>query len=185
MVTPVIVLATYCLLHLLIFKRQGIIKDEGIIKSIFFIIGTLLYFSSNYFSSHMSLLSCNLHFSLKHIGIVMIYFIVFVFIYSGSKMGVDKNFEGSSINSKLGSSKRISVIGSSLRTSNSNVNLGSNSSINGSNSNIKALSNPNIKANSNSNINVASNSNINIATDNSNNSIGNENDINKIILKKN
>ena len=46
MASPVIVLATYCLIHILIFRRQGIIKDEGIYKSIFFVIGVIMYFQA-------------------------------------------------------------------------------------------------------------------------------------------
>lgn len=86
--TLFILLIAFSQIHTSIYRNTTMIKDLGFIKISFFNLGILLYYISNYFSSKSNQSSCGLYSIFKHTGIILIYYITFMYIYSGSQLGI-------------------------------------------------------------------------------------------------
>jgi len=70
-------------------KKQKIIADTGYFKCELLLLGMILCFLSINFNCFSSYLSCSMNFYLKHGGILIIYSILLVYIYTGYRLGMD------------------------------------------------------------------------------------------------
>jgi len=75
-------------IHTIIYKNKKIIKNQGLIKISFFNLGFLLYLISQFFSTQINYMYSGLNITLKHMGIGLMLYIIFIYIYSGCKLGI-------------------------------------------------------------------------------------------------
>ena len=75
------------IIFIVIYRKQGIVKDSGFNKIIFFTIGIGIYFISNIFIGYSSYVECSLYFSMKHIGIISFLITLYIYIVLGYELG--------------------------------------------------------------------------------------------------
>jgi len=97
----------------------------------------------------MSLLSCILHFSLKHIGIATIYYITFFYIYYGTKIGIKRDNENAYNEARI---KELELNNNDINNNNNNS-IKKTNNIAHSNSYAEILSASNISVDEDSNVN--------------------------------
>jgi len=83
----VLIIISSFIIFILIYRKQGIVKDSGINKIIFFSIGIGIYFLSNVFIGYSSYMECSLYFSMKHVGIILFLIIFYIYIVLGYELG--------------------------------------------------------------------------------------------------
>ena len=83
----VLIIISSFIIFILIYRKQGIVKDSGINKIIFFSIGIGIYFLSNVFIGYSSYMECSLYFTMKHIGIILFLIIFYIYIALGYELG--------------------------------------------------------------------------------------------------
>jgi len=76
------------IVFLIIFRKKGIIKDTGFLKSLFFAIGLILIYISNMFASYTSFKECSLHFIIRHIGMMTVIIIFYIYISLAYELGI-------------------------------------------------------------------------------------------------
>jgi len=106
------------ILFIFINKKQRIICDLGFNKILFFSFGIIFFFVSLFFSTYSTYLSCSLYFSIKHIGIISVILILYIYIILGYELGtIDINDE----KYKMVSSVSDSLLSIDLEVSNSSL----------------------------------------------------------------
>ncbi|ORX56013.1 hypothetical protein BCR36DRAFT_175699 [Piromyces finnis] len=85
---PVIIIIFFNIITIILNKKEKIIKDTGYYKILFFSVGLIIYFISNFFITYRTYFNCALYFLFKHIGIFTILCIFYIYVIMGSKLGI-------------------------------------------------------------------------------------------------
>ena len=88
---PIIILVLCFILFIILFRKQCIICDIGLRKILFFSIGSLLFFISNFYSTYMDYTGCAFNLFFKHTGIAMILAVFYILTLLNYKLGFKLN----------------------------------------------------------------------------------------------